>query len=221
MVTVGTDLVELDRSVDHLEIRLNRPDSLNALVPEMVDGLHDAFTQISDEAGLGVLITGSGRVTSAGMDTDIVAGDYHEEYPELDATLQDAYRLIETHPGPVAIAGKGALVGAAAIISLSCEFVVLGDDATFVIPEVKYGIASRRAAGQLLDLVGRKPAAELLLTGEEIDARRARSLELATDVVPADSVEDRARELLATVGENDDETVAQLIELLNRRGDDA
>ncbi|MFC6765111.1 enoyl-CoA hydratase/isomerase family protein [Natrinema soli] len=221
MVTVDTGLVKLDRSADHLEIRLNRPDSLNALVPEMIDGLHDVFTQISDEAGLGVLITGSGRVTSAGMDTEIVAGDYHEEYPELDATLQDVYRLIETHPGPVAIAGKGALVGAAAIVSLSCEFVVLSDDATFVIPEVKYGIASCRAADQLLDLVGRKPAAELLLTGEEIDARRVRSLELATDVVPADSVEGRARELLATVGENDDETVTQLIELLNRRGDEA
>lgn len=221
MATVDTDLVELDRSADHLEIRLNRPDSLNALVPEMIDGLHDVFTQISDETGLGVLITGSGRVTSAGMDTEIVAGDYHEEYPELDATLQDVYRLIETHPGPVAIAGKGALVGAAAIVSLSCEFVVLGDDATFVIPEVKYEIASRRAADQLLDLVGRKPAAELLLTGEEIDARRVRSLELATDVVPADAVEDRARELLATVGENDAETVAQLIELLNGQGDEA
>ncbi|WP_323173340.1 enoyl-CoA hydratase/isomerase family protein [Natrialba sp. PRR66] len=221
MVSVDTELVELNRSADLLQIRLNRPDSLNALVPEMINGLHDVFTQVSDEAGLGVLITGKGRVTSAGMDTEIVAGDYYEEYPELDDTLQEAYRLIETHPGPVAIAGKGALVGAAAIISLSCEFVVLGDDATFVIPEVKYGIAPQRAADQLLNLVGRKPAAELLLTGKEIDAQRARSLELATDVVPADTAEDRARELLTTVGENDAETVAELIGLLNRRGDDA
>lgn len=220
MGSVGTDLVELDRSTDLLEIRLNRPDNLNALTPEMVNGLYDAFTRVSDEAGLGILITGSGRVTCAGMDTEIVSGDYEAEYPELDAKLQELYRLIETHPGPVAIAGKGALVGAAAIISLSCEFVVLGEDASFVIPEVKYGIASRRAAERLPDVVGRKAAAELLLTGEEIDAERARSLGLATDVVPSEAVEDRSRELIATVGEHDAETVAELVALLNRGEDD-
>lgn len=221
MTTVDTELVDLDRTAGHLEVRLNRPDKLNALTPEIVNALHDVFTQVADETGLGVLITGSGRVTCAGMDTEIVSGDYGAEYPELDATLQDLYRLIETHPGPVAIAGKGALVGAAAIISLSCEFVVLGDDASFVIPEVKYGIASRRAADRLPDVVDQKAATELLLTGEEVDGERARSLGLANDVVAADAVEDRARELIATVGEHDAETVAELVALLNQRGDEA
>ncbi|WP_175459804.1 enoyl-CoA hydratase/isomerase family protein [Natronorubrum sediminis] len=218
MRTNATDLVEFDRSEELLEVRLNRPDKLNALNPEMVQGLHDAFTRVSDERGLGVVITGSGRVTCAGMDTEIVSGDY-SEYPDLHATLQEVYQLVETHPGPVAIAGRGALVGAGVIISLSCEFVVLGEDVTFAIPEVKYDIASSQAADRLPEVVGRRAAAELLLTGEEVDPERARSLGLATDVVPSDAVEDRTRELIATVGEHDTETVAELIELLNRRND--
>lgn len=220
METVDTDFVELDRADDFLEVRLNRPDKLNALGPEMIKGLHEVFSRVSGERGLGILLTGSGRVTCAGMDTEIVAGDYKTEYPELDATLQELYRLIEDHPGPVAIAGKGALVGAAALLSLSCEFVVLGDDATFVIPEVKYDIASERAADRLPEIVGPRAAAELLLTGDDVDSDRARSLGLATDVVPPEAVEDRARELLVTVGEHDDETVAELIALLNRREGD-
>ncbi|ELY50455.1 enoyl-CoA hydratase/isomerase family protein [Natronolimnohabitans innermongolicus] len=214
----STDLVELDRTDDLLEVRLNRPDKLNALNPELIEGLHEAFTAVADERGLGIVITGAGRVTCAGMDTEIVSGDYGE-YPDLHATLQEVYQLIETHPGPVAIAGRGALVGAGAIISLSCEFVVLSEDATFAIPEVKYDIASARAADRLPDVVGPRAAAELLLTGEEIDPERARSLGLATDVVPSDAVEDRARELVATVGDHDPETIAELIELLNGGAD--
>lgn len=214
MASSGTDLVEIHESPDVVEIRLNRPDKLNALTPEIVEGLHDTFARLSDQVGCGVLLTGEGRVTCAGMDTEIVSGDYEAEYPELDATLQDLYGLIERHPGPVAFAARGALVGAGTIMSLSCEFVVVGERTSIVIPEIRYGIASRRAADRLPDIVGRKAATELLLLGEEISAQRARELTLVNDVVPEDAVEERARELLETVGDYDEDAVASLISLL-------
>jgi enoyl-CoA hydratase/carnithine racemase len=148
------------------------------------------------------------------MDTEIVSGDYAEEHADLDATLQELYRQIATYPAPVAVAGRGALVGAGAVLSLSCEFLVLGRETTFAVPEVAYGIASERSAELLPGIVGQRVAAELLLTGEAIEPERAREVGLANDVVPEDEVEARARDLLETVAEHDDETVAELVGLL-------
>lgn len=214
MVSVGTDLLEVSESADVVTVELARPDKLNALVPGMVEGLAAVFDELADDRGRGVLLTGRGDVTCAGMDTEIVSGDYENDYPELDATLQRLYRQIETHPGPVAIAGRGALVGAGAVLSLSCEFLVLGEETTYAVPEVGYGIASERTAALLPDVAGRRVAAEMLLTGEAIDPERARTVGLANDVVAEAEVEARARELLATVAEHDDETVAEIVRLL-------
>lgn len=89
------------------------------------------------------------------------------------------------------------------MLSLSCEFLVLGENTTVTIPEVKYGIASERAATVLPELVGRRVAAELLLTGEPIDPTRAATLGLANDVVADAETAERAREYLVQVAEHD------------------
>lgn len=219
MVSVDTSFLEVSESADLVTVELVRPEKLNALVPEMVEGLEAVFTGLSDDRGRGVLLTGRGDVTCAGMDTEIVSGDYENDYPELDATLQGLYRRVASHPGPVAMAGRGALVGAGAVLSLSCEFLVLGEETTYAVPEVGYGIASERTAAVLPEIVGRRVAAEMLLTGAAIDPERARAVGLANDVVAEEAVEARARELLATVADHDDGTVAELVRLLDREAD--
>jgi enoyl-CoA hydratase/carnithine racemase len=214
MVAVDTNYLEIDEGSDVVTVKLARPEKLNALLPEMIDGLVGVFEALTADPGRGVLLTGRGDVTCAGMDTEIVSGDYEGEHADLDATLQRLYGLIDEYPAPVAIAAKGALVGAGAVLSLSCEFLVLGEETTVAVPEVGYGIASERAATLLPELVGRRVAAELLLTGEPIDPGRAKRVGFANDVVPEGDVERRTRELLETVAEHDRETVTELLELL-------
>ena len=214
MVTLDTEHLVVDAEPDVVTVELARPEKLNALRPETIEGLATVFEAIVDDTGRAVLLTGRGDVTCAGMDTEIVSGDYETEYSDLDATLQRLYRQIEDHPGPVAVAGRGALVGAGAVLSLSCEFLVLGAETTFAVPEVGYGIASKRSAECLPALAGRRVAAEMLLTGAAIDPQRAASVGLANDVVPEDAVEDRARDLLDNVCEHDGETVAEIVGLL-------
>jgi enoyl-CoA hydratase/carnithine racemase len=214
MVTVDTNYVDVDADADIVTVELARPEKLNALLPEMVEALSAVFADLADDTGRGVLLTGRGDVTCAGMDTEIVSGDYEAEHADLDATLQHLYGQIADHPGPVAMAGRGALVGAGAVLSLSCEFLVLGAETTFAAPEVSYGIASARSAALLPELVGRRVAAEMLLTGEALDPGRAETLGLANAVVPESAVEERARDLLETVGEHDAGTVAEIVDLL-------
>jgi len=123
------------------------------------------------------------------------------------------YRQVEAHPGPVAMAGHGAVVGAATLASLSCEFVVVGAETTLAVPEISYDIVSDRAASVLPGYVGRHVASELVLTGDLLAPERARDVGLVNDVVEedADAIRERARELLATVTRHDSAVVADVI----------
>ena len=213
MVTVDTEWIAVEESLDLVTLELARPEKLNALAPPMVRGLADAFAQLEDDEGRGVLLTGQGRAMCAGMDEDIVSDDYAEEHGDLHETLQGVYRQVEAHPGPVALAGHGAVIGAAMLVSLSCEFVVVGAETTLAIPEVSYDIASDRAASVLPGYVGRHVASELVLTGEPLAPERAREVGLVNDVVEEDAgaVREHARELLADVTRHDSEVVADVI----------
>ena len=213
MVTVDTDLLAVEESPDLVTVELARPEKLNALAPPMVRGLADIFDQLEDDEGRGVLLTGQGRATCAGMDEDIVSDDYAEEHGDLHGTLQGVYRQVEAHPGPVALAGHGAVIGAAMLVSLSCEFVVVGEDTTLAIPEISYDIASDRAASVLPGYVGRHVASELVLTGEPLAPERAHEVGLVNEVLEedADAVRERAGELLADVTRHDDDVVADVI----------
>lgn len=214
MVTADTPLLAVEDG-EIATVELARPDSLNALNPEMIDGLLAVFEALAADPPRGVLLTGRGRVTCAGMDRNIVAGgDYSTEYADLDETLGQVYVAVADLPAPVAMAGKGALVGAGAILSLCAEFLVLDGEATYSFPEVQYRIASERIARLVPAMAGRRVGAELALTGEPVEPDRAYDLGLANDVVPADAVEDRARELLAAVADNDRETVETLLDML-------
>lgn len=215
MVETETNLLDVGATADVVTVELSRPDKLNALVPEMIEGLLDLCDQLHEDPGPAMLVTGAGRATCAGMDRDIVGGgSYESAYGNLDETLGRLYERVATYPGPVAIAGHGALVGAGAVLSLYCEILVIGDDTTLGFPEVQFDIASERIATRLPELVGRRVAAELALTGEPIEPDRAKTVGLATDVVPEAAVEGRARDILETIVGHDRETVARLIDLL-------
>jgi enoyl-CoA hydratase/carnithine racemase len=215
MVTVDTEYISVTEDADVLTLELARPDKLNALTPEMVEGLASAFEQLHEDPGPCVLIDGEGRVTCAGMDRDIVAGgDYAEQYPDLNARLGELYDLAGSYPRPVAMAGRGALIGAASILSFCVEFLVLDEEAKYAVPEVTYGIPSERITTVLPDVASWRVAAEMALTGEPIDPQRASHVGLANAVCPADEVTARARELLETVAGHDEATVAQLTKQL-------
>jgi len=211
MVATGTDLVETSESGGVVTLRLNRPEKLNALNPELVDGLLAGVESVGDAA---ILVTGAGDATCGGMDTDIVGGgDYPESHPDLDDTLGEVYDGLLAHPGPTAVAGRGALVGAGFSLSLRCDFLVLAEDTTVALPEIRYDIPVLENAGRLAELVGPRIAKQIALTGGEIDPGRLHELGLANAVVPEDP-ETAARELLATVTDHESDLVQAVLEAL-------
>jgi enoyl-CoA hydratase/carnithine racemase len=159
MVRVATNYGEVHEDGDVLTLELARPDKLKALLPDMIEGMASATEELAADPGPAVLVGGQGRVTTAGMDQDIVAGDYTGEYGDGNARLGELYRFVMACPRSVAVCGRGALIVADAIPSQAAEFCVLGTDVRFYVPEVSYGIASEHITRLLRPIPGRQVAA--------------------------------------------------------------
>ena len=214
MVDSGTPLVRVEETDAVVTLRLNRPDSLNAFNTEIVVGLRDALADLEGD-DRGVLLTGAGRATCAGMDTDIVGGgDYPEAYPELDETLREVYEYFLERRAPSAVAGRGALVGAGLSLALRCDFLVVGEETTLSLPEIRYDIPVESNARLLAEQISPRVAKEIALTGRQLDPARLERLGLVNAVVPEEDVEGTAEELLAEIAGYDADHVAEVLAFL-------
>ncbi len=161
-------------------ITLNRPHRLNAVVPELVDGLCDALdAAMADQAGAAVL-SGAGRAFCAGHD---LKQEREPLTPARDRQalhrIQDVTRKTRQAPFPVIAAVHGYALGAGCEFALCCDLIVAARDATFGFPEVGVGLGVTGGISRTLPLqVGRAKAKELIMLGEHFGAEEAARLGL-------------------------------------------
>jgi E-phenylitaconyl-CoA hydratase len=193
----GAVLYELDGHI--ATITYNRPDALNAINGEMREGLNAAWQRFLDEQDAWVaILTGSGRVFSAGVDMrDPVGavGTWPGTFWEIP-TINSFESGLEVWK-PTIAAVNGPCIGYGLTAVVACDFVIASERATFAYPEVQLGVATIVGAIRLPPKVGWANAMELLLTGDPIDAQRAKDIGLAWRVVEHDSLMDEARALAA------------------------
>src|SRR5215471_20194463 len=161
-------------------VTLNRPHRLNAVVPELVEGLCAALSQArADQVGACVL-TGAGRAFCSGYDLkqepELISEN--EDRRRLQRT-QDVTRLVRQAPFPVIAAVHGYALGAGCEFALCSDLVVAASDAQFGFPEVSVGLGVTGGISRLLPLaVGMARAKELVLLGEDYSAAQALELGL-------------------------------------------
>jgi enoyl-CoA hydratase len=177
-----SDAVEVTRQGAVQLITINRPEARNALNRAVADGISAAVDELDASRDLQVgVLTGAGGVFSAGMDLKAwVSG----ETPEIDGRgLCGITRQAPAKPLIAAVEGW-ALAGGFELV-LACDLVVAGQSAKFGVPEVKRSLVAGGGGALLLpQRVPRAVALELLLTGDAIDAERARAVGLLNRVVP-------------------------------------
>ncbi len=179
------------------EIVLDRPDQLNP-ISARPGGTRDqilwAIAEAERDVELGcVLIRGAGRAFSAGGD---LAGNEpretafeHSDFLERADAFAERMRQAAV---PVVAAVHGYCLGAALQLVTSCDLVLAADSARFGIPEGRLGLVG---VAPLVPVVGRQWAKFLVMTGEVIDAERARQIGLVLTVEPEAVLLERAREL--------------------------
>ncbi len=177
--------VELREEDGILWVKLNRPEALNAINEEVVEGLKKAVDYAKKSASVRVMIiTGEDKAFCAGADIKMFsrmdAFAARRIIEELGKVLED----LEDLGVPVIAAVNGVAVGGGCELAMACDIVVASDKASFGQPEINLGIIPGAGGTQrLARLIGWKRAMELCLTGERITADEAAKLGLVSRVV--------------------------------------
>ena len=190
-------LYELDGHI--ATITYNRPTALNAVNGDMRRGLNDAFSRFRDDEDAWVgIVTGAGRAFCVGADMRDGGGAAGEfagtfwEKPTMNS-FESGWEIFK----PVIAAVNGYCLGYGLTLVTWCDFVIASERAEFGFPEVLLGTPTIVGAIRLPQRVNWQYAMELLLTGERIDAARAKEIGLAGWVVPHDALIEEARALAA------------------------
>ena len=178
-------------------ITYNRPEALNAVNGAMRQALDEAWTAFrSDTEAWVAVVTGAGRAFCAGADlkdSEGSTGDWPGSFWEQPTitTFESGMEIWK----PTIAAVNGPCIGYGLTAVLACDFVLASDRATFAYPEVRIGVPTIVGALRLPDRVAWPDALELLLTGDTIDAARAKETGLAWKVIPHDDLMAEARTL--------------------------
>ena len=195
------DTVLYDLSDSVATVTLNRPDALNALDTDLKVALRDALMEAAiDTQVRAVVLTGAGRAFCVGQDLAQHAHNLEADPDAVWSTVPEHYTPIAstlaTMPKPVVAAVNGAAAGAGAAFSFACDFRIAADTAKFTMAFSAVGLsADSGSSWSLQRLVGTAKAKELLMLPSTLTAEQALELGLVTEVVPAEDVAGRAREL--------------------------
>jgi crotonobetainyl-CoA hydratase len=178
-----------------LEVVLDRPKA-NAIDAATSRKMGELFRDFRDDPSLRVaIVTGAGgKFFSAGWDLKAAA---EGEAPDADfgiggfAGLQQLPDLNK----PVIAAVNGLAVGGGFELALSCDLILAADHARFALPEINVGVLADAATIKLPRRIPYHVAMDLLLTGRFMEAAEARHWGLVNEIVPADGLMARAREL--------------------------
>ena len=188
------ETVLLERIGRLLRITLNRPELLNAAGLALHDDLVEAlwFAQGDPHSDL-VVLTGAGRVFSAGGDIEHMA-TCAAKAQLFDHEARMAKRLVFTLldiDKPLICRMNGHAVGLGATIALLCDIVIAADHARIGDPHVCVGlVAGDGGAAIWAQRVGLGSAKEYLFTGELLTAQRAAEIGLINRCVPADELDE-------------------------------
>jgi 2-(1,2-epoxy-1,2-dihydrophenyl)acetyl-CoA isomerase len=199
-----TLLYEVDQGV--ATITLNRPAVLNAISPQMIEELHSTLNGIRDDASVrAVVVTGAGRGFCSGADLKARQRIKPSEAPpdastagadRLRRTLNPLVLAIRTIEKPFIAAVNGVAAGAGCNLALACDIVLASDEARFGNVFTRIGLIPDCGGHFFLPrLVGFHKAAELMFTGDIIDAHEAERLGLINRVVAHAELVKQAREL--------------------------
>ena len=197
MPSIESEHVSIEVEGTRADVVITRPEKRNSLTGAAVRDLTEAVRAVeADDDVRAATLRGEGHVFCAGFDLEMMAGNDVREHDALHRDFRELLDTIDAMTTPTVAAVQGAGIAGGFELTLPCDFRVLGADAKYGVIEVDLGIFPHQGSTQRLPrLVGLAKAKELVLTGEFVDPTEADRINLVTEVVPGDEVDDRAREL--------------------------
>jgi len=203
--TVTEEPTRYERDGDVARVRLNRPDSLNAVTPALYEGICDGLERAADDDARVVVLEGEGRAFCVGADMENhdEAERTQKERREYVWQAQEAAKAVQTHPQPVIAKVQGYAIGAGAELALSADFVFMGEDAEIRFPEVSIGTyIGGGVTYTLAARVGQARAKELVLSAASLTGSEAADEDVVTSAHPDGELEDAVDELAEELAGN-------------------
>jgi enoyl-CoA hydratase len=173
-------------------ITLNDPETRNALSPDMLGGLIEAFERARDENGARCVVLASShdKTFSSGANLGGFAADAPLVQRHFGSErFVGLFKLIGQLGKPTLCAADGHVLAGALGIALACDLIVATERASFGTPEINVGTFPFMIMALIYRNVARKKATELLLLGERWSAQEALAAGIVNKVVPADQLD--------------------------------
>ncbi|MDF1563444.1 MAG: enoyl-CoA hydratase-related protein [Deltaproteobacteria bacterium] len=193
-------------------VTIDRPKALNALNPETITELGEAFAALRDsgEVRVAILTGGGEKAFVAGADISAMAGYTVEEARHFATLGQKVFDSLAEMPFPVIAAVNGFALGGGCELALACDLVYASTNAKLGQPEVNLGVIPGFGGTQrLARRVGIARAKELILTGNVIKADAARSMGLVLEVFEPGALLPKVKEIAKTIAAKGPLAVAQ------------
>lgn len=182
------ETIEVERRGHVTHVLLNRPESMNAITPQMHDELQTAFDSFAAEDDQYIcVISGAGeRAFCAGSDLKAIAGGGHGGYPQNGyAGLIERFDLNK----PLIAAVDGFALGGGFEVALACDIIIATDRSSFGLPEPLVGaVALGGGVHRLARQIGLKQAMGMVLTADRVSAEEGQRLGFVNQVVSPEAL---------------------------------
>jgi enoyl-CoA hydratase/carnithine racemase len=199
--------IRVDRPADAVaRLTISNPEKRNALDHAILDAIAEQMPALADGIETRcVIITGEGRMFSAGYDIgDIPEEVFAEEAERLVAhPFHRAIEAVEEFPFPTLAAINGHALGGGLELAVACDLRLAASGVKLGMPPGKLGlIYSHTGLLKFIDTVGPARTRELFLVGRNVDAERAEQIGLVNEVVEPEEFEQAAIELASEIASN-------------------
>ena len=198
-------------------IRINRPEAMNALNNDVVDGIGAAINTFEADENIGcIVITGNEKAFAAGADIGFMKDfDYMHAY-KTDFITRN-WERIKTARKPVIAAVSGFALGGGCEMAMMCDMIFAADTAKFGQPEIRLGTMPGAGGTQRLPrAVGKAKAMDLCLSARMMDATEAEKAGLVARIYPADTLLEETLKAATTIAGFSLPVVMMIKESVNR-----
>ncbi len=192
-------------------VRLDRPEKLNAFTLQMIREIRTAVDRAADDERVaGIVITGTGRAFSAGVDIGDLAraaAEFGAPPSGLVDTRADEppalFGYLKRIPKPAIAAVNGVAAGGGFVLAMMCDLRFVAEDASFTTVFSKRGLVAENGVSWVLPrLVGPSRALDLLWSARRIDAQEAYRIGFADRLVTRERLLDEAKAYIRDLATN-------------------
>lgn len=220
-ISSPTEYLMAEIGEDSLTITLNRPEALNALRPEMLEGIESLVQQADQSEEISVVVLqGAGRAFSAGVDLKVLQGidpKAGKIGDVFDKPAASTWKTLRNSQCPVIAKVHGACFTGALEMALHCDFILTTVDTKFGDTHAKFGLRPTWGMSQTLSqAIGVRRAREMSFSARTVMGEEAVRLGIANAATEdLDSLDELVQERVSQIAGNSQAAVGAFKDLYN------